>query len=755
MPGVPVTINVSPFLPDGATVAAYPGALNPVGTPPGGALESSVAAVGGNVTFSTLAADRHYYAVGQTATGAWEWIAFSIPPPVASGGGGGTGGVTNVFNVTTGGSGINWQPNTAYGAGNLVEYNGALYRSTFAFTSTATFNPVNWRPLTVGAADQSYTNPYIGNLGVSTHFRTLSAADMVTACKQVASYGFTWIREDCLWNAIEYAEGSFNWTYMDNLMTAVSSAGLSLLPVIHTTPNWAHGGDSDILKPPTDPQKYANFAVAMYARYGVSFVTTGSFWQANPALRLAPIVYCELWNEPFSNVFWHGPGTYASPFNSANLPDPAGYASICFKAGTSLRASGWIALIGICGEPYGNVPGFTTTSTAGQWLHQVLTSETRLLSNSLFDFYTVHPYTGPSFYSPWDAEQGSGSTALLTQGRFDKVLEAKRQATVNGAGAKPIWITEFGWGGTGGNGVGEDLWAEYLQGGIRRLFREFNVQKAFIYTLETLRVTPSPSNQPGSILRFNGANQPGAPSKPLQRVTELLTVGDNLQSQHDEILLDRPVFYSRLANTSPACEDRSTSNIQGATVSATGNARAQPSLTTDPLGASTWFDGLSGAMTVPADSTLNITQGLTLSVWVKPDPSTSGGDIIRKYAAYRMSGNLSSGVLTVSFGINQGTDQVYTSSVANGLTLGTVYLIHCTYDGITQSIYVNGRLLGTPQARTGAIDTSTSPLGIGWRGTGGTGFFNGWLQEAVVYNYALSPRRIAEQYQAGVGVIAT
>lgn len=85
------TLTVSPFIAPSTNVQAYRAEINPSGPPPGNPLEQHTASATGVVTFTTLTDGESYYAVGQSATGLWEYILFTIPTPVAIGGSGGVG----------------------------------------------------------------------------------------------------------------------------------------------------------------------------------------------------------------------------------------------------------------------------------------------------------------------------------------------------------------------------------------------------------------------------------------------------------------------------------------------------------------------------------------------------------------------------------------------------------------------------------------------------------------------------------------
>lgn len=80
---------------------------------------------------------------------------------------------------------------------------------------------------------------------------------------------------------------------------------------------------------------------------------------------------------------------------------------------------------------------------------------------------------------------------------------------------------------------------------------------------------------------------------------------------------------------------------------------------------------------------------------------------------------------------------------------GTWYHVVATYDGSTERLYVNGALEGTATTSMSMPDT-TLPLRIG-AASASSDYFDGQIDEAAVYNVALTPAQIAEHYRVGTG----
>jgi hypothetical protein len=91
-----------------------------------------------------------------------------------------------------------------------------------------------------------------------------------------------------------------DWSGMDRLVTLITQAGLTVLPVVQYAPPWDAARADDISTPPKTAGPYAAFLGALVRRYGPS----GAFWTANPTLRPVPIRAWQVWNEPNIPYQW-------------------------------------------------------------------------------------------------------------------------------------------------------------------------------------------------------------------------------------------------------------------------------------------------------------------------------------------------------------------------------------------------------------------------------------------------------------------
>ncbi len=153
------------------------------------------------------------------------------------------------------------------------------------------------------------------------------------------------------------------------------------------------------------------------------------------------------------------------------------------------------------------------------------------------------------------------------------------------------------------------------------------------------------------------------------------------------------------------------------------------------------FDGIDDWVTVADANDLDLTNGMTLSAWVRP--SGAGADwqtVVLKespgfmvYALYSDTDtNRPSGHVVVGGDLDvRGTAQ---------LAAGVWTHLAATFDGANLRFYVNGGLVAT-RAVAGSMSASTGALRIGGNATWGE-WFGGLVDDLRVYNRALSQAEI-------------
>ncbi len=164
------------------------------------------------------------------------------------------------------------------------------------------------------------------------------------------------------------------------------------------------------------------------------------------------------------------------------------------------------------------------------------------------------------------------------------------------------------------------------------------------------------------------------------------------------------------------------------------------------------FDGTNSYVEVPNNWDLNPTNGVTVECWMyQTDLQWQNLPLISKDNAFGGRQYL----LTVSslgkFRAHIGTTNTFSYfDSATSVLLNTWYHVAMTYNQSNLTLYVNGAVDAYTNV-TGSIITSTEPLRIGGSDSGfwGNYKFAGVIDEATVYNRALSATEISAIYAAG------
>jgi prepilin-type N-terminal cleavage/methylation domain-containing protein len=154
------------------------------------------------------------------------------------------------------------------------------------------------------------------------------------------------------------------------------------------------------------------------------------------------------------------------------------------------------------------------------------------------------------------------------------------------------------------------------------------------------------------------------------------------------------------------------------------------------------------------NSSLNITNVITVEAWVKPAVSPQNllaGIYAGNYQA-KLTVTPNSPYNKFSFRVYVGTDYY-----ANGITsfdANKWYHVVGTYNGTDIKLYVDGSLDAvTP--RTGTLSSLTGNYFIGRDEGGAARYFSGLIDEVRVYNRALTSAQIKSQYYADLNRLLT
>ena len=208
--------------------------------------------------------------------------------------------------------------------------------------------------------------------------------------------------------------------------------------------------------------------------------------------------------------------------------------------------------------------------------------------------------------------------------------------------------------------------------------------------------------------------------------------------------------------------------VDGSSFSNDANLTGSPTWAAGRVGTySLDLNGTSQYAEVPDGASLDITNQITLAAWIKPetfsaDPQGLINKAINGTGAAGTDGfelTLSSTGSTwpqkVFFRINQATsgDTYRVNSTTSYPIDGSTWMhVAATFDGTDLKLYINGQLEGTVPAAGQTIAANSLPLTLGAQDGATPGrFYMGWMDDARVYNRALS----ASEVQQLAGAVTT
>ena len=185
----------------------------------------------------------------------------------------------------------------------------------------------------------------------------------------------------------------------------------------------------------------------------------------------------------------------------------------------------------------------------------------------------------------------------------------------------------------------------------------------------------------------------------------------------------------------------------------TGTVQGGTSFATGIVGQAFNFDGASGCVVVPDSTSLHLTNQLTIEGWIQTRARSGDQPVVSKLGG--VGGNngyqfLVSGNTLVGLFNSPGQGWPSASVASAGLIVTGVWQhVAYTYDQSAMKLYLNGLPVATNVVGAKTIATSSSTLRLGAVEGNPCCYFNGLIDEASVYNRALSASEIAGIYQAG------
>ncbi len=163
------------------------------------------------------------------------------------------------------------------------------------------------------------------------------------------------------------------------------------------------------------------------------------------------------------------------------------------------------------------------------------------------------------------------------------------------------------------------------------------------------------------------------------------------------------------------------------------------------------FDGTNDYIEIANDTSLQITDNLTLSCWIYADNASGTNSIVDKFydgadRSYML--RLQSTTIRLSLGNTSGSASVTYQSTAT-ISNGAWYHIATTFSSADNEvkIYINGSLDST-HSKTDLISSNNQPLRIG-TGYNLLNYFDGKIDEMAIFNYALSERQVKQDIYEG------
>lgn len=262
----------------------------------------------------------------------------------------------------------------------------------------------------------------------------------LTAMKAI---GVNSVRVDADWSGVQPdGPSSFDWGALDQTVSFIRAAGMSVDLVIDGCPRWAATASSSDSSAPTpaSPGQYASFAAQVAARFAP----------------LGVEIY-EIWNEPNIAVFWQP------------SPNPSAYTAMLKAAYSAIKNIDPAAIV-VSG-------GLSPSATDGTDVSPINFVQAMYADGAkdYFDALGFHPYSFPATpdtYETWSA----WSQMSQTDPSIRSIMAGQ------GDSGKKVWITEYGAPSSGPDGIGESAQSASLTQAINKARSTSWIGGIYIYT---------------------------------------------------------------------------------------------------------------------------------------------------------------------------------------------------------------------------------------------------------------------------------
>jgi hypothetical protein len=160
------------------------------------------------------------------------------------------------------------------------------------------------------------------------------------------------------------------------------------------------------------------------------------------------------------------------------------------------------------------------------------------------------------------------------------------------------------------------------------------------------------------------------------------------------------------------------------------------------------FDGVNDWVTIADSASLDLSSGMTLEAWVKPQGGNWRTVAFKERPgglAYALYSNTDTGRPSVEVKTTSGSETRGTAALATG----TWSHLAGTYDGTTLRLYVNGAQVSSKSVSGGLVN-GTGPLHVGGNAVWAE-WFSGQIDDLRIYNRALSATELQTDMNTPVG----
>lgn len=372
----------------------------------------------------------------------------------------------------------------------LVDVHGVTVASTTVYLPAGTARPVtfpvNFSPVPEGlyrlratARDECLGETTVGvvpaapaatpdpakRFGTIAHLKNLTDADRDIMLDLIARAGFGWVREGFLWHQLQPQAGQWSWARYDDLVDRARSRGISVLPVLCYTAEWASTapvGTAAVEARQWMPQAapWANYVAQVVDRYADRVST----W--------------EIWNEPNLASYWKP---------QPNAADYAALLAASYELIKERQPTAKVISAGLSTQTMDN-----PTETAN---HEATFVAAMQAQGTVFDVVGFHPYT----------VAGHTVTPAQHEARFEATL-----ANLTGAlaGPVPLWFTEMGVS-TLSRIVSEEAAADYQVIMLTKAAALSSVEKSLVYCFRDTGTDPLEKEHHFGLVNADYTPKPG------------------------------------------------------------------------------------------------------------------------------------------------------------------------------------------------------------------------------------------------------